>query len=99
MRLTDDEPVRTTFRNLIAIILGASAIAGAGVRWELKLNSVQEVAAQHTEQLKSISEVQSDSHDRLLKMEYAQKEQARLLNYLASGRKGDPPPRANESNN
>ncbi len=96
MRLTDDEPVKTTIKNLILIILGAFAVGAAGVRWELKLSSVQDQATEHTRQLGLISVIESESHDRLLKMEYSQKEQARLLNYLASGRKGEPPPKANE---
>lgn len=99
MRLTDDEPVKTTVKNLLLIILGAFAVGAAGVRWELKLSAVQEQATEHTRQLSVISTIESESHDRLLKMEYAQKESARLLNYLASGRKGEPPPKANETSN
>lgn len=98
MRLIDDQPVNTTLRNIILIVIAAFAVGGAAVRWELKLTAVQALGDKHTLKLEEISVVQADSHDRLLKMEFGQKEQAKLLNYIAGGRKGDPPPKAGDGN-
>lgn len=94
MNLGEDEPVKMTMKTLCVLLAGAVVVAGAGVRWELKLQAVQDSAAQHTQQLIDITKVQAENQNTLAQMRWQQRTQGKLLNYLAEGRKGPPPAKA-----
>lgn len=96
VNIGEDEPVKMTMKTLCVIIAGAVVIAGAGVRWELKLQAVQDSAATHTKQLEAIQTLQAENHDAISRMRYEQRTQGALLNYIAAGRHGDPPAKADD---
>lgn len=96
MQLGENEPVKMTMKTLLFILGGAATVTAAAVRWEIKLQAVQDEGTQHTQQLKDIASWQSDNHDTLAQLKATQHAQSALLNYIALGRHGDPPPKADE---
>lgn len=89
MQLTEEAPVNTTMKTLCIIASVVAAVAIAGMRWEYKLQGVQDTAAIHTQQLAVIQ-------GGLAQLQQEQRTQAALINYIAYGRKGEPPPKADE---
>lgn len=89
VQLTEDSKVSTTMKTFVAVIASVLVVGGALTRWEFKLQAAQDMGALHTTQLGIIN-------DNLSQLRADQKVQASLLNYIAYGRKGEPPPKADE---
>lgn len=90
MSLGDKNTPMSVRENLTLIAFVAAAVGwGLSLKWGLA--DTQKAVLGHTSELVEVKTSQKADHEILVDMRAEQKAQARILNYLANGRRGEPP--------